>query len=225
MSVRIGIEVPPEYREAAEAVRRHLVAHRGGALFLSSSDALRLIGWLDRGVPVCDILRAIERAAEARRKRRSRVPLGLGHAGRHLGKPTRGALAREAVRPVASGEGGRLGPLVRWIRERARGDARREALHALADELAGLPEGVQLAEAAMIRIRAFHDAAFDGLGEAGRAALRARARQELGDLVHMLDERELVPLIEEGARALAREGYEWLSAATVWDLLRPEECP
>ena len=216
------MDVPPEHRQAAEIIRRHLVAHRGGAVFLSSSDALRLIDWLDREIPVEDILRAIERAAESRAKNRSRVPLSLGHVGRHLGKPTRGVFKSRNAPPVQEHETG-LAALVRVVRERAIGDMARELLEVLADDLAELVEGPDLAQLAMTRLRIFHEAVFDGLSEARRAALRDAARDDLGDLVHMMDERELAPLVEEAARYEARRGYGWLSAASVWDLLQPEE--
>ena len=45
--------VPDAYRDAAEAVRAHLVSVRGGALFLSPADTLKLLEWLDRDVPLC----------------------------------------------------------------------------------------------------------------------------------------------------------------------------
>ena len=202
-------------------MRQHLVAHRGGAVFLSSSDALRLIDWLDRAIPIEDILRAIERAAEVRAQKRSRVPLGLGHVGRHLGKPTQGIFRGRRATPVQEGEAG-LAPLIRLIRERSAQDPLQSGLRALADELAGL-HGDGMARDAMVRVRTFHQAVFDGLSEEGRQALRDAARADLGDLVHMMDDRELAPLVEEAARYEARQGYAWLSAASVWDLLQPEE--
>ena len=217
------MDVPAEHRLAAEAVRQHLVAHRGGAVFLSSSDALRLIDWLDREIPVEDILRAIERAAENRAKKRSRVPLSLGHVGRHLGKPTKGVFRSRRPEPIHADESG-LAPLVRLIRERAEADPLGQALRDLAEALEGLT-GDHVARDAMVGVRNFHEAVFDGLPEARRAALRDEARAGLGDLVHLMDERELVCLVEEAARYEARQGYAWLSAASVWDLLQPEETP
>lgn len=79
---RLG--VPAGYREAAEEVRDHLVALRGGAPFLSPRDALALVRWLDEGVAVPLILLALERAAARRRANRARTPLSLVAAGRHL---------------------------------------------------------------------------------------------------------------------------------------------
>src|SRR5688572_10814634 len=42
--------IPAHYREAAEEVRAHLCALRGGGLFLSPMDSWKLVQWLDRGV-------------------------------------------------------------------------------------------------------------------------------------------------------------------------------
>ncbi|HMV67604.1 MAG TPA: hypothetical protein PKA64_12195, partial [Myxococcota bacterium] len=56
-------DVPAAWVVAAERVRRHLVAARGGAPFLSPTDADLLVGWLESGVPVPTILGAIEAAA------------------------------------------------------------------------------------------------------------------------------------------------------------------
>ena len=79
---------PPDPVEAAaEEVRAHLVALRGGAPFLSPGDARLLLRWLDtEGRSVAEICLALERAAEARVKRRSRVPLRLSNAKRYLAK-------------------------------------------------------------------------------------------------------------------------------------------
>lgn len=215
-------DVPAEHREAAEVVRGHLVALRGGAMFLSSADVLRLLEWFDRAVPVEDILRALERAAESRAARRSRVPLTLAHARPHLGRPTRGAF-RSVDRPpdVAAG----LAPLVARILAQAADDPLAEALRALARDLEALTDPATRAQTAMRRVSQFHEAVFDALPEARRATLRREARAGMGDLVHLLDARDLEPLVEEAARFEARRGYAWLSAASIWDLLGPGEEP
>jgi hypothetical protein len=215
-------DAPPEHRDTAEAVWQHLVAHRGAGLFLSSADGRRLLDWLDREVPLADILRAIERAAASRAKSGSRVPLGLGHVNRHLGKPTSGIFRSPGGPALPDSGAGTLQPLVRMIRERADGDALGPLLRALADDLDALG-AEDVAGQAMVRVRAFHDAVYEALGEGRRAQLHDAARAALGDLVHMLEERELTPLIEERARHEARSGYAWLSAATVWDLVAPGE--
>ena len=60
MARDLGFHVPPEHQQAAALICDHLVSVRGGALFLSNADAVRLLGWLDRAVPVPSILLAIE---------------------------------------------------------------------------------------------------------------------------------------------------------------------
>ncbi len=210
-------DVPDTWRDAAEEVRAHLCALRGGAPFLSPSDALLLVGWFERGVAVGDILRALERARELRRIHRSRYPLNLNHARRHLGRPTRGAFARE--RP-ARGSEPVFTPVVRAMRSvPGRGPARRQLEHALvAIDLDGEPAVRQ----ALVYIREFFDVAWIDMGEEGRARLRARARAELGDLLSLVDEGTAAALIEETARDLLRQTYPTLSAASLWELVRAD---
>jgi len=213
--------VSSEHRDAADAVCAHLVSVRGGALFLSNSDALRLLKWLDKKVPVPAILVAIERAWEQRQKKRSRLPLTLGQVNRHIGKAAPGAFSLGDAAAPATEERGTLAPLVRLIRQRAGSDPQGRQLGALADGLAGLAAGPTLAQRAMVQIAAFHTDVWSDLPDRRREALREAARGALGDLVHLLDETELVGLVEEAALAEARRGYGWLSAATVQDLLAP----
>ena len=59
-------------QDAAAQIVAHLVSLRGGAPFLSSSDARLLMSWLNQGVPVPLLLHALEEAAESRRKKRLR---------------------------------------------------------------------------------------------------------------------------------------------------------
>jgi len=208
-------EVPEAHREAAEEIRAHLVALRGGAPFLSSADARLLVGWLDEAVPVPAILRALERAADARRKRRSRIPLSLGHARRHLGKPTRGALPAGPADPTHP-----LAPLAVALRAQAAADPREESLRALADallELEGEADGV--VRGALALIRGFFADAWSALTEAERAVRLAAAREEIADLADLVDEAVLVAAVEEVARDRLRQGYPLLTAATVWDLV------
>ncbi len=192
---------------------------RGGALFLSSSDALHLLDWLDRGVPVCNILLAIERAADARSKKQSRLPLTLGQAKRHLGKPTKGAFA--VADEVAGPEDAPLDPLVRRIELAAADDFAGARLRDLAGALRALPLDAidRVVQAASGLIRAFHVAVWQDLAEPDREALRAHARADLGDLRTLLDEVALTAIVEENARDSVRRRYDWLSTATVWDLL------
>ncbi len=217
-------DVPNAYIEDAEAVRAHLVSLRGGAIFLSPADTLRLIGWFDKGVTVADVLRALERAAETRLKKRSRVPFGLGQASRYLGGRTKGVF-RSPKPPIVYHEPDYpLAPLVALIAGRAAGDPQEKRLRDVAADLEGLAlvDRDQAAKQAMIRLRMFHDSCWESMGARAQQQVRDQARTNLGDLVHLVDEADLQPVIEESARGLARERYQWLSAASVWDLLAPE---
>ena len=57
-------DVPAEHREAAEVVRGHLVALRGGAMFLSSADVLRLLEWWVRAGAGGEIRRGMVRGRQ-----------------------------------------------------------------------------------------------------------------------------------------------------------------
>ena len=190
---------------------------RGGALFLSSSDAAHLMDWLDRGVAVCHILRAIERAAEARRKKQSRLPLTLGQVKRHLGKPTKGAVPAGVVAEHTSP----LGPLLRRIHDALNDDPHSQRLEDLAKSLREIPQGEasRVARQAATLIRAFHLGVWEAMSVHDREACRLRERAALGDLGNLLDEVALAAIVEENARESARSRYGWLSMATVWDLL------
>ncbi len=214
-------DVPDEWRDAAEEVRAHLCALRGGALFLSPADALQLVGWFEQAVPVASILRALERAAEARRQNRSRLPLQLKHAKPHLGRPTRGVFARVAG---VRGEEPVFAPVLRALRaipprRRAPGQpALEQALLAISTET---PAGGEPAlRAALAAARTFLEDAWRALGEEGRDQLRADAAEALGDLIHLADEGTVRALVEEGARDRLRQQFPWLSAASLSELVK-----
>lgn len=76
----------PRHQDLAETVRAYLVGLRGGAVFLSSSDARLLQRWLDDEVPLWLILEGLDKAAEKRRAKRQRTPLSLQHAKGHVNK-------------------------------------------------------------------------------------------------------------------------------------------
>jgi hypothetical protein len=194
-------------------VRAHLVCLRGAGLFLSSADALLLLQWLDAEVSVPRILRALERAAEARRAKRSRFPLQLTHARRHLDKPTKGAFAREAPR----GAGGPLAPVARALATAPR-SAAHEALQRTLDGLKGHDAEALFREAAAA-VRRFLDARWQELTDEERGRLRQRALDELGDLATLVDDDTRRSLVEEGARDLLRAGYPALSAASLWEVV------
>ena len=202
--------VPEHYRQGAEEVRQHLVMLRGGAPFLSPQCALQLIEWFDEDVGVPTILVALERAAEARRKKRSRIPLTLRAARRHLGKAGRATLRKGTDRS--------LQPLANHYA--ATDDT---ALAALCDEL----RAVEAADAeramamAMGLIRTFLESAWKGLRPGERERHLAAAQEDLGDLLHDIPEVDRPALVEEVARDALRQRYDALSAANVWELISP----
>ena len=129
---------------------------RGGAPFLSPADGALLVRWLDDGVPVPTILAAVESAAEARRKRRSRRPLTLRHAKRHL----------EKVEPIAPSPTSQtpLRAMADGLLEQAEHDPRRGELEQLARTLAALGgSGPDIVTAAMACITAFFTEAWEAL--------------------------------------------------------------
>lgn len=193
------LPIPAHYQPAAEQIRAHLCHLRGGAPFLSPQDAVTLVGWLDAGVPTADVLVAMERAADARRKSRSRFPLTLGQVKRHLGRPP----APPTLRTPGPGEPA-LGPLLDGV---AAPD-----LRAALEAVGGDPGDEVRALAA---IRGFLEAGWAALPEVERAGLLAAAREELGDLVHLVDEETTAALAEEAARDRFRQRWPRLSAAAV----------
>lgn len=209
------MDVPEEWKDAAEEVRAHLCAIRGGAPFLSPADVLVLLRWLEGGVPVAAVLLAIERAAEARRKARGKTPLSLVAAKRHLGRPIAGVFHR--ARPPRGGEEP-LAPLVRTLRA-VPSATDREARERLEAALLGIPGRDDEAQRkALAAVRAFLDEAWAALGDEGRARLRDEAAAGLGDLLHLVDEGTARALVEEAARDGLRRGYPALTAASIREL-------
>ncbi len=204
--------IPAHYAEAAEEVRAHLCALRGGGLFLSPMDTWKLVQWLDRGVRVSDVLVALERAAAARRAARSHLPLALGAAARHLGRPGRSTAPRRP-RP---GEPA-LAPLAP---PRPEDPALAAAVDRLTRVLHALDRRTEEGERhALAAIRVFLDEAWTAIGDDGRDRLREAARAELGDLLHLVDEPTGHALVEETARDHLRQRWPTLTAASVRDLL------
>jgi len=194
-------------------VRAHLVCLRGGGLFLSSSDALLLVQWLEAGVGVPRILRALERAAEARRARRSRFPLQLTHAKRHLDRPTSGLF-----RSPPPAEGCPMGPVVRAL-EAAPSSAALASLRAALEALPADADPESLFRSAATAARAFLDARWAELPATERQRLQAEALEGLGDLADLVDDDTREALVREGARDLLRAGYPALSAASLWEVV------
>lgn len=207
--------MPDAWRIAAEEVRAHLCALRGGAPFLSPADAWQLVSWFEQGVPVAAVIAALERAADVRRRARARSPLSVVAAKRHLGRPNPGFFRRDP--PVRGGEH-RLAPLVRAVQLAPAGpeDPLRDRLCA---ELLAVQEGEGGVRAALAAIRAFLEAAWDGAPAEVRGRWTAEAEAELGDLLALVDERTRVALVEETARDRLRQRYPALTAATVAELM------
>ncbi len=193
----------PDRRVAVEEVRAHLVAIRGGAPFLSPADGWQLLRWLDGGVPVSAILRAIEAAATARR---ARTPLGLAHARKYL-EPAK-------LPEIAAID--RRGVLVARIREIA------DDLGPLCARLEQAPvaDAEALARLALAEIRALHERAWEALAPAERAALLAEARAGYGAILEDLAEAVQHALVEEAARDRVRARWPGLCAELVWESLR-----
>lgn len=224
------LDVPPAWKASAERVRRHLVALRGGAPFLSPNDAALIVSWLERGVCVAHVLGAIEAAADRRRAQRRRVPLALEHARQELSRLQKKLSAQ--VTPELSAQVTPDAPVA------AEGDqvwpqaAAAHPLHALAEPLRRCgdhpaaavlvplgeallaldpAEPATLLDAASLLITTALDAAWVTLGPAGRQPYLDLAHAALQDLANLLDEGIVLQLTEEHARGLLREELPALS--------------
>ncbi|MEZ4241413.1 MAG: hypothetical protein R3F59_35735 [Myxococcota bacterium] len=195
-------------------MRAHLCLLRGGGAFLSPADALQLVTWFEQGVSVPRILAALERAAEARRRSRNRVPLSLVAAKRHLDRASKGWFHRDLPQMVRGGPP--LMPVVRALQAQP-GDA--AARRALEQSLAAIAPGDDALVEALAAVRTFVEAVWTGLGDPGRDALRRQAEAELGDLLALVQPHQREPLVEETARDCLRQRYPALTAATLAELL------
>lgn len=194
--------IPEARRMAAEAVRAHLVHHRGGAPFLSPSDTLILVDWLDREVPVVAMLAAIERCAVARRRSGARTRFTLGSAKRHLFKPP---LVR--VDLEAGDHEHPYRPLLDALDDPA--DPVAESLHKHLSTMADDP-----VEAAVTVCASVLEEAWNALSTPDREAHLQAAAEELGDLSAVLDTNTFRELAEEVARGRFRERWPRLDTTT-----------
>ncbi len=193
-------------QQAAEEVRSHLVVLRGGAPFLSPLDGRLLLEWLEAGIGVPAILRALEHAALKRREKRVRAPLSLRSVRSRVKK------ARQPVLPEHPDSG--LSTLVEALRGEADPLVRQAA-----EELAGLRgSGDGLARQALAVVRRYHQAAWD---QADRESLLAVATEDLQDLRDKLDDKQWTAALEEVARDKLRARQPLLSATAIWDSLAP----
>lgn len=201
--------IPEARRIAAEAVRAHLVHHRGGAPFLSPSDTLVLVDWLDREVPVVAMLAAIERCAVARRRSGARTRFTLGATKRHLFKPP---LVRVDLEVGADEHPYR--PLLDALDDPA--DPVANTLHQHLSTLADAP-----VETAVTVCASVLEDAWRALDAAEREAHLEAAGQELGDLAALLDANTFRELAEEVARGRFRERWPRLDTSTFVHLVAP----
>ena len=214
-------DVPEARRLDAEEVRAHLVSLRGGGLFLSPDEADLLANWLQAGIQVSTIVHALERAADARRRRPTRLPFTLNVAKRHLGKASKGALPKSAPRPEIGSHP--LQQLADAIRESGADASDADRLGALADALAALDptDPDRLERDAQGMVRDFLLQTWEDMPEWERAARLTSAREELGDLVELMPPQAVDASAREIARAQLRQRYPLLTAATLRQVLAP----
>ena len=206
-----------KHQATAERIRQFLVCVRGGALFLSPSDSERLTVWLEDGVSEAAILLAIERAAKARAKKRSKLPLTLGTASRHIGKrsksfslPTPSCSSSENKHPLL--------PVAREIKRQAPSSPLGKKMVLLADELLLLDANKEdvVGEATSLISSLFKDAV-KNLPTDHRKALYKRGRDQLGDLNLLVDEAIYTAALEERVLAILWEEHPYLSVATIFE--------
>ena len=210
--------VPETYRQAAEEVRAHLVAVRGGAPFLSPADAELLLRWLDAGVAVSSILLAIERAAESRRKRRSRLPLTLKKAAAHLGKsstgpkPTRSpGQTTSSTRPHPAGSHP-FSPVAAEARSRGAADL------ALTLETLATIDLENTVRSAAHAIRDFLGQRWEQQSADERSQRVQRCREMLIDLDLGFSDEDLDVAADELAHDEHRQEWKFLDTAHLWRL-------
>ena len=204
-----------KHQEAAERIRQFLVSVRGGALFLSPSDAERLTDWLEDGVTEASILLAIERAAKSRAKNRSKLPLTLGSASRHLGKRAAGFSLPAPASSSSKSDNPLLG-IVLEIRRMAPSSPLRHKLSLLADKLLLIDTGNEgvVGEVTSLIAALFRDAV-QNLPSDYRKALYKQGRDQLGDLDLLVDEAIFKAALEERVLAILWEKHPYLSVATI----------
>ena len=205
---------------AADEIQSHLVLLRGGAPFLSPSDAYLLDSWLTDGVAVSSILYAIERACEARRKRRSRIPLTLKQAKRHLKKSHEKIVKSSTIAPISHNEHP-LANLALKLRSSCSTSKGSSDVNALADDLLSLKENDLdlLSRGASQLFRAFLERQWDQLPSDELEREKISAREELEGIAPHLDESSLATMIEEVVRDRLRQQYPLLCTSAVLDSL------
>jgi len=216
----MGSQISEQHRAAAEEIREHLVTLRGGAPFLSPVDAGLLLMWLDQDEPVSRILAALERAAEARRRRPSRIPLGLKHARAHLKK-----IPRICSTPNPNHHISDRPPLADLCESLARLGADHPeglALNELAADLYSVAPGSeeQIIREALGHIREFLNTRWSTLAAQEREQLINSAKESLSTRTGQTDAPTLELLALEQARLVHNLAFPQLTADALWKALQ-----
>ncbi len=215
----VGEGVPQVMSDAAETVRGHLVALRGGAPFLSPTDASLLLQWLEQGVSTAAILWGLDRAATVRQARRTRGPLTLRHAKRYLKNfPSVGASGTPSA-PVAATPDHPLLDLLCDMPAHHDAQAHHELRDALTDLSLDHPD--QAATEALSAVSQFFVSTWERLSDEERGAYEGEALQQLGDLATLLGDADLQEMIEAHARGLLRQRYPSLSSENILRRIQP----
>lgn len=203
--------------DEAEAIRAHLVVLRGGAMFLSADDSALLRAWLTEGWTSTAIILALERAAQSRAKRPSRIPLSLRSAKRHLGKAVKGAVVTAPGNEVPAG----LERLLEAVRSYRSHEESSLMLDELEQGLCAL-QGIEADALESMAIRAcdaFLLRVWDAMAPEAREHALAEAKECLKGVASMMSAEAVSASAEEIARRQVRERYPSLSAASVRVLL------
>ncbi|MSQ03423.1 MAG: hypothetical protein EXR71_16290 [Myxococcales bacterium] len=187
-------------------MRAYLVCARGGAPLLSSADARQLRDWLDRGVRVGAIVRAIDRVSQDRLARRVRTPLSLRSCRAEVEKQQKhaGAWVRAGgTSRVRSTSGESHFAEVDELSRRAEAD--------IASLSAGDSERRAL-DACARAVRFFEEAWERG----PREQWLAEADRDLADARVLYDEAEWEQMRECFARDRLRQRYPTLTATHIW---------
>jgi hypothetical protein len=202
-----------ELRRSAEEVRGWLVELRGGGAFLSPRDGALLHGWLEAGVSVPHILRALEAAAEKRRAKPSRVPLSL-HACKPFVERGGGSASRSGTRS------GTASPLPEstatdWpaglaLQERTLAEAARATLTSLRQT----PDPEARLAAACQLVRSFQAQLWE-IASPLHPQLLAQAAEGFAAFRDTVDEATFAQLCEEAARGRFRQRHPDLTLSAV----------
>lgn len=219
-----GPDVHP-FADAAEEVRAWLVSARGGAPFLSGSDGRRLADWLEGGVAVRDLLRAIDETAVHRRAKRLHGPFSLKSIEpvlKRMSRPTAREQPTDALNPSslrttsrkpqrapAGADPSRNEVDILWPDSTA---LEAELVARIAAQAGDIPDALFLQLSG--HIRQFFIDAWASLAE-HHPALLAEALAELGDVAALVDETTRAALCQEYAREHLRSRYPLLRSGGI----------